>query len=357
MERSSSRGAARSDPRPSIGSLMENPRSAKLLNEIVNISAGAKPGKVNDKLMAACRAALTDPDPQSRSRDFALLLTQMRAEDGAALHQLFLELDAAGKPLPDYSSFATRWGEVDGGGALEYLMNEEPLRMPGRDVRDIARGWGAKDPQGALAWMAAHEEIAQNFGGRGRIFEGWVRSDSDGATAWLLQQKPGREVVDCVAGAMPEQLHSKDMLVAVKWLADLPDDGVMAVASAQGWHTALNNLNELSYKSASDVWSEVRDQPWAGFDQFARLADQTSRTRTASEGLGGFLNELGNHWPADQITTRFQQWTDGNPERVAEWLGNAPPSPVRTAAIKGLILTLEKTDPEAAAEWRKEIAE
>jgi hypothetical protein len=353
--RSSSRTAGRQETRQSIGSLMENPRSAKLLNDMVNISAEAKPGKVNERLISAARATLTDPDPQSRSRDFALLLTQMRPEDGAAMHALFLELDAAGKPLPDYSPFAVRWGEVDGKGAYEHLMNEQPPRMPGRDLRDIARGWGAKDPQAALAWMAQNEWLAQNFEGRGRVFEGWVRSDSEGATAWLLKQNPRVEVLDYVASAMPERLHSTDMMTAMRWLVDLPDDGIMAMASQQGWRTALDNLNEVSYKNASTIWAEVKDQPWAGFEQFERLASQASRTRTASEGMGGFLNELANNWPAEEVTERFQKWSETNAEKTSEWLGNAPPSAVRTAAIHGLIRTLETTDPAAAAQWREEL--
>ncbi|MES2657875.1 MAG: hypothetical protein V4689_04615 [Verrucomicrobiota bacterium] len=351
--RSSSRVGDRPEARQSLGSLMENPRSAKLLNEMVSISAEAKPGQVNAKLIAACRATLTDPDPESRNRDFALLLTQMRAEDGAAMHELFLELDAAGKPLPNYSAFATRWGEVDGKGAYVYLFNEVPPRMPARDLRDIARGWGAKDPQAALAWMTEHVEIGQRFGGLGRVFEGWVRGDSDGATAWLLKQKPGIELVDCVAGAMPEQLHCKDMMTSIDWLVALPDDGIMGMASQQGWRTALDNLNELSYQNASTIWGKVKDQPWAGFGQFERLADQASRTRSASEGMGGFLNELSNSWPAEEVTSKFQEWSEKDPERTSAWLAKAPPSAVRTAAIQGLVATLEKSDPEAAAQWRE----
>jgi hypothetical protein len=335
---------------------MENPRSAKLLNEIVTISAEAKPGQVNAKLIAACRATLMDPDPESRNRDFALLLTQMRAEDGAAMHELFLELDAAGKPLPNYSSFATRWGEVDGKGAYAYLMNEVPQRMPGRDLRDIARGWGAKDPQAALAWMAENNDLAEKFGGRGRIFEGWVRGDPDGATAWLLKQQPGFEVVDCVASAMPEHFRTKDMMTAVDWLVSLPDEGIMGMASQQGWRTALDNLNEVSYQNASTIWGKVKDQPWMGFEQFERLAAQASKTRTASEGMGGFLNELSNSWPAEEVSSRFQQWSEQNPEKTSAWLADAPPSAVRTAAIRGLVATLEKSDPEAAAQWRAELA-
>lgn len=341
--------------RVSIGSLLENPRSAKLFTEIGEISTSAVPGQVNERLIAACRASLTDPDPLSRARDFALLLTQMRAEDGAAMHRLFLELDAQGKPLIEYSSFAMRWGEVDGGGALRHLMEEVPLRMPERDVRLIVRGWGTKDPQGALAWMAENEEVAENYNGRGRVFEGWVRNDSDGATAWLLKQKPGRDVINCVAGAMPEQLLSKDVRTAVKWLADLPDDGLMGVASQQGWRTAIDNLHELSYQSASGVWAEVSGEPWAGFEQFAHLADRTSKTRSAAEGLGGFLNELSNSWPAEDVTKSFRQWSERNPEQVSGWLAEAPDSPVRTAAIHGLIKTLEKSDPAAAEQWRRAV--
>lgn len=355
--RSASQRAPRSESRPSLGSLMENPRSARLLSEMLDISRSGKPGSVNAKLMAACRAALTDPDPQSRSRDFALLLTQMRPEDGASLHELFLELHRQGKPLAEYAAFATRWGEVDGRGAYDVLMHQVPQRMPDRDLISIARGWGAKDPQSALAWMAENEQLAMRFGGRARIFEGWVRNDPDGATAWLLQQEPSGELVDCVASAMPERLRSTDLMTAMKWLADLPDDGVMAVASQHGWGSAMNDLNELSYKSASEVWSVVRDQPWAGFEQFARLAEQTSRTRSATDGMGGFFDELAHDWPAEEVKMRFQNWSEAEPERIAEWLSDAPPSALRTAAIRGMVATLERTDPVAAEEWRKELGD
>ena len=47
----------------------------------------ATDGAVNEKLIKLCRNTLDDTDAESRKRDFAMLMEQLRPEDAAAMHE------------------------------------------------------------------------------------------------------------------------------------------------------------------------------------------------------------------------------------------------------------------------------
>ncbi len=182
------RTSVRHDARPtSISSLLPTARSARLFNSLDEIAAEPK-GGVNKKLMAAMRTTLADNDPTRRSRDFAILLDLMRPEDAFAVHDLFLELHRDGQTLGEYAPFANRWGQIDGAGALESLMNEKPMRLPPQDFRNIIIGWSTNDPQSALAWMKEHPDVPGSRTNFDAVIQGWINLDRDAATRFLIDQ-------------------------------------------------------------------------------------------------------------------------------------------------------------------------
>jgi hypothetical protein len=170
---SGSRSSSKRDDRgASPADFVDDGPTARLLASFAEIEAGAVPGKPNEKLLHACRGALMDANLQRRERNYSLLLQLMRPEDGPALHELFLELHREGRAYGDYKTFASRWGEVDAAGALEYLDKQVPRVLPPPDFRAVVRGWGQKDPAAALKWMNDHPEMAQENDGRSAVVEG-----------------------------------------------------------------------------------------------------------------------------------------------------------------------------------------
>jgi hypothetical protein len=73
-------------------------------------------------------------------------------------------------------------------------------------------------------------------------------------------------------------------------------------------------------------------------------------------GDADFLNHLVANGSTEDISNQFERWAAKEPDLTSGWLAkHADSSPFRAAAIKGMVRYLEKTDPEAAAAWRKEI--
>ncbi len=337
---------------------IQDPRSAKLFRDLAAIAAFAnnQPGVINDRLISACRETLMDTDPIRRNRDFAVLLEQMRPEDAATIHQCFVELQEEGRSFSEYESFASRWGEVDGQGALDYLMAQVPRVVNGSNFRDVARGWGHVKPMAALAWMAAHEKESLEMGGRAAVVDGWMQTDVAAATHWVLNQKlDQQEASNCITSGMIAQLHNHGLEVASRWLADLPDDGVMAEAASMAWKHCEPDFRQLPYETAARMFGLVCEQPWMTVTKFTRLTTAVSSSRTAVEGLAGFLKELEKTWPPEKVSARFKSWAAANRSATVSWINNAPRSPIRDAAILGLSAELKETDPVAAAMWREQI--
>ena len=326
----------------SVADMIHDEKTAQLIASFDEIQAGAVPGKVNAKLIHALRGVLTDGDLLRRERNHSLLLEIMRQEDFPALHELYLEMHRDnGRAFGEYKTFAAKWGEIDPEGAFAYLQAQKPQVLPSDDLKALMRGWGKTDPESALSWVEENPELSQRFGARMALMEGWLRSDPQAATNWLAKNRttldPG-VYIECVRMGLIEQIHgaSTDIQGAVDWLTGLPDDGINGMAASHAWNTSQWCLSELTYETAASVWGKLGNEPWMDFGQFQHFANVTSRTRTASEGMAGFFAELEKTWPQEKIVQQFERWAGTDPDRVANWLENAPASPVTDAARAGL---------------------
>ncbi|MBB5352720.1 hypothetical protein HNR46_002968 [Haloferula luteola] len=333
---------------------MPDAETARLLNQLVEIEAAAVPGQVNEKLLSACRTVMNDPNFRRRTRNYGLLIELMRAEDGPALHEMFLEIHQLGRTFHEYGDFATRWGEIDPQGALAYLSNQDPPRLPPQDLQSVARGWGTVDPEGAMQWFDEHPELA-SLGGRTAVIEGWIRQDPVAAREWLSNSSlglTGNELFQGTRAAFLEQIEGPNVDVqnAVEWIAGLPDEDDSMAAFA--WRSSQWPLTELPYETAAGVWSQVAGERWIQFDDFTKFCDVAGASRTATTGQAGFLEVLGTHWSSDGIRDRFEEWSAQDPAATSAWLATAPDSEVTRSAIAGMVRYLESADPEAAALWQ-----
>lgn len=338
-----------------IAQLVADAPFARLLVSLTEISNGARPGEPNQRLIDACRKALTTADAERRRRDFYLLMELMRPEDAAAIHRQFLEMHREGRGFaPEYATFGHRWGEIDAPGALDYMMAEKPFRMPPPDFHYLIRGWAEKDPQAAVNWLKQHPEMATGMNGRFALLEGWIREDPAGATSWMLSENmPLNELAQCVSGGTLQQLYGPGLTEAAKWLSELPDDnGPMSTAARIGWKSIQIQLSELSYEQASTAWCQLAGSSWMTLEDFTQFGNNLSRSTANPEGLPGYLNAVAAKWPADQVSRKFEQWAAGDPGSTIDWLTNAPDSALLKPALEGAIRALEKSDPELASQLR-----
>lgn len=322
------RKGTRQEARPaSIASLLPTARSARLFSSFEEIATEPK-GGVNKKLMAAMRTTLADNDPTRRGRDFALLLDLMRPEDAQAVHELFLEMHREGQTMGEYAPFANRWGQIDGAGALETLMNEKPMRLPPQDFRNIIIGWSTNDPQSALAWMKDHPEVHGSRTNFDAVIQGWINLDRDAATRYLIDQPlTMRDRVRATLNAADEILTGSGVDATVSWLTSFPSNQENDVAAAAALDHIGWRLNELSYDKAANVWASLSEKSIGRIDQLEGFANSSATARQATNGSRGFIDALATTWPVEQATSRFTTWSQQDPERVKNFLNQHGDSP------------------------------
>ena len=218
------------------------------------------------------------------------------------------------------------------------------------------------DPEGALKWMDEHSEEAVRCGGRIGVVDGWLKTDPAGAAKWIASSADKLDpnaYAECVGYAFSAHIFSgsTDLAGGASWLAALPDDENSNAAAAYSWQRMQWALKQLPYERAAEVWSKVGNEPWMDFEQFVSFSNSTANATLAKGGLGSYLEALGESWPEDKISTQFERWSMEDTTGTMEWLSEAPSTPVTKAAIRGLVKTLEQTDPQAAATWSAKLAE
>jgi hypothetical protein len=243
---------------------------------------------------------------------------------------------------------------VDGKGAMEYFKAHPELKMSQWDMRQVIKGWGQSAPQEALSWFSENAEFAQKFQPANAVLQGWSREDPDAATAWLLANSSSPAMTAAsLSEIMLEQLYGKGLLHAGEWLAALPDTEAVSPAKHMAWMSIQGRFRELGSEDAAAVWRTMGSQSWMGWQDFEGF---TGNVAAANGGDTAFLNAAASGDSAGQISSQFERWAATEPERSSAWLTRHPDdSPFRTAAIRGMLRHLDKTDPEAAAAWRQQL--
>ncbi|MDB6078120.1 MAG: hypothetical protein JWO82_1867 [Akkermansiaceae bacterium] len=351
----SGRPSARREARgSSIAALLPTARSAQLFASLDEI-AGEPKGAVNKKLLTAMRTTLSDNDPTRRNRDFAILLDLMRPEDALAVHNLFLEFHRDGQTFGEYAPFANRWGQIDGAGALDALMNEQPMRLPPRDLRNIIAGWSRNDPQSALTWIKDHPEVPGASFSFDAVIQGWVNVDRDAATRYLLDHPLSmNDRVRATGNAADEILSSSGIEATVNWLVSFPPTGENNIAANSALNGISWRLGELPYDKAADAWATLSKNSIGGIDQLGRFTEASAEARTATQGTRGFIDALAEKWPVEQAVSSFATWSQQNPVEVKNYLTQYGDSPYiksisQGLAAKGVDLSLvPQEEPDAA---------
>jgi hypothetical protein len=336
--------------------LIKDRRTQELVTALDDIIAGAQSGVRNERYVQAARGVLLDNNWERRTRNFGLLLESLRPEDTVAIQELFAAMGKEGRPFEEYRYFGTRWGEVDGRGAMEYFKTHPELRLSPWDMRQVIKGWGQSAPQEALAWLAENKDFAQRYPqATNGVLQGWSRSDPDAAASWLLTNSTNPALTaSSLSEIMLEQLYGKGLKGSGDWLVSLPDSADVNAAKHAAWVSIQNRLYSLGTDDAAALWGTMSNQSWIGWSDFEAFS------RNASAASGGddaaFLGAVLNKTSPDQIGAQFERWATEAPELASGWLTrHADNTPFRTAAIQGMVRYLEKSDPEAANVWRQQL--
>ncbi len=325
---------------------------------IAQIDPAEQPGLHNPRFLATATAALNYSQFERRQLNFRLVLDRMRPEDALILHWRFVELERAGRPFAhEYAAFATRWGQLDGEGAMAFCATLDPAFLKNRDLENFIRGWGMTRPEAALAWIKSHPDQMAGRTPYPPLLQGWLDSDPQAATAWLTSQKilnPG-QLSNCLSSAFLNELYASGLGGTTAWLASLPDDGPFADAVLAAWNNNQDRFGNLNPEQASVAMANLINEPWLGVAEFESFSGNVARANNGNRAK--FMECLAEKWPEPQVSEKFRQWAVNEPQRVGALLLNLPTSPLRTAGIKGLLKTLESTDPTTAAIWQRQLEE
>lgn len=335
--------------------VVKDSRTGNLLESLAEITSDAKAGQVSERFLKAVDTALLDSNYERRRRNFGLLMEHLRPEDAPELHKAFVRMHGEGRPYEEYSVFATRWGEIDGAGALAFLRSTGVPVEP-RDFDEIMKGWGQVNPASAMQWLADNAEYAADFRGEPAVLRGWARENPAEATQWLLAHgnMDSDRLQQSVGALMLEQLYGQGLERTAQWLASLPDDETFTAASRAAWHMHLRRFESLRPEEAVTLWKSVGNEPWMQVREFQRFIGLAGRTPERNAEILSSLAQGG----AGDVSGQFQRWAAADPTTTSEWLAANPQiSPdFRREAIQGLVTALEKESPADAAEWRKQLA-
>ena len=342
-------------PGPEIPMMTKDKRTLEFLENLSVINAAAKPGSLNAQYLKAGEKVLLDSNSERRARNFGLLMEHLRPEDALPMHEALLAMHRQGRPYEEYRLFATKWGEVDGKGAMDYYKSNPDSKLSPRDIQDILKGWGQSAPLDALTWIGANPDTAKDLAPASAVVRGWSGEDPEAATAWLLANSTSPQIAAMgVSGIMEEQLYGKGIHAAGEWLARLPDTDDANAAARAGWISVQRRLDRLSAEDAGDLWRTLGNKSWMGWNEFQNFTRTIANANGNSENE--FLNAAASKGGAEGITSQFERWTASDPELTSQWLTqHSADSPFGTAAIRGMVRYLEKTDPQAAEAWRRKL--
>jgi len=344
--------------KPADPKLASDPRSIRLMELMAKLDGDAEPGKPNATFVSAAVLTLEDSLFHRRQRDFRLLMEKMRPEDARAIHEHFKELERKGRYFgPEYEAFAMRWGQVDGEGAMAFWTAREPFDLKPNDMANLVTGWANSDPEKALAWVEGHQDLLGPMNAYRPLVVGWLASDPVTAATWLSNAKLSpHQYVDCVNGAALDKVYSDGVEGASEWLASLPqDDNHPEGAAKLGWMLNIGRLQNLDPGLAAGAWSKVGSKTWMTAGDFDVFCSSVAIGNGGS--LEGFAEQLSTKWPAAEAGSQFARWTEKDPDAVGSILAKLPDSKIRDAGLEAMLGTLEKTSPDQAEVWRKELGQ
>jgi hypothetical protein len=240
---------------------------------------------------------------------------------------------------------------------MAFWTAREPFDLKPNDMANLVTGWATSEPEKALAWIGAHQDLLGPMNAYRPLMVGWLASDPVAAGTWLSNAKlTTHQYLDCVNGAVLDKVYSDGVEGASEWLASLPQDENHPEEAAKfGWMMHIGRLGNLDPGLAAGAWSKVGGKTWMSANDFNAFCDTVANGNGGS--LEGFAEQLSTKWPAVEANSQFARWTETDPDAVGSILERLPASELRDAGMEAMLGTLEKTAPDQAEAWRKQLGQ
>lgn len=338
---------------------LPDPRTGSLLDRLAQIAAQAQPGLVNQTFQDECWSVLLDNDYERRTRNFGLLLSALRPEDGIALHQLFNQAHREGRDYADeYARFASHWGEIDGNGVMTFYFDPQNPTPNPYDVHNALKGWGQKAPQAAMDWAIANQAMLAGkphsvFGNQQNpiiaVLRGWGRNDPEGATTMMNQYFPsGEERTEATRTLYIESLFGRGLEETIHWIKRLPEGGQDSFPmGSELFGDTIRRMRDAGAAppEIAQNFLKFADAPWLNQKDFEKMADLFGEKNPA------IAEQLTAASARPVMQQKFSTWASQNPDRMGEWLNHNSTSALYDLGTAELARSLRTIDPQAAAIW------
>ncbi|MFC1453976.1 hypothetical protein ACFLQL_02225 [Verrucomicrobiota bacterium] len=246
-----------------------------------------------------------------------------------------------------------KWAESDPSAALEYAMGIESRRTGTAAVSNLLAQWAQSDPTAAFNWFNNNlEENPQLLKSAANdLFTKMAEVNPVLAldNAWQLEQKNIRNTaIHSIVNQMMAAGQKDQLMQYFNAMSDPTSQGMLAKAVVDQWATY--------YPEMTAKW-------------IAGLDDPTVRN-TATMALiskWGYDNPgMAAQWVADlpkdenwsaEVSRMVRVWARESPDEAATWLlAFSPPAAHLDPAVRQLVRTVMRTNPEGAMAWADAIS-
>ena len=290
-DRATSRGAT------ADASSKEKSRTARAARAVAGSSSGGL-----KRLEAIVRGA----NALDRNRALLAFIDQLAPEDFEDAVERFRSLDLGDDRDGEFALLLSAWAKLDPLSALAYARENT---NGGFATNTILTSWATADPEAAIQWAKANHEGEDGNEFFAGIIRGLAGTDPARATELLTSMPRGDERGDALEEMVPHML--KDGPAAAQmWVSSIGDP-------------ILRNglMNEMA-------------EPMAAIDPKSTAAWLLANPSEASTRR------------MDEV---FEEWVQKNPQEALTSFDALPAGELRTKALEGLVGSVAKENPKAAA--------
>lgn len=294
---------------------------AGAMADLEEIASSASPGQTNPALLAKLDAILSFPGANVRQAHWQTLLTAMRAEDAAAVHELFRAKARDGRHFDrEFETFCHRWGQLHGTAAAQTIVST----YAGTDniVSHVLMGWGSRDAIAALAWADQQPGLAAEKA-TSAIVKGLGQKSAREAESLVLANWNSKPFVNIRREVAAMHVAEKGFSGTLPWFEQIAGSGSPDKFKVESLETLLKIANkgqdagkaiQLARQYAGQPWlpmeagnqigfSYIGEDPMASLNALAQLPSKPAQ----EAAVRVFYNHMG------QEST--SQWLIANPAR------------------------------------------
>ena len=313
------------------------------------------PPRTDDELISALRGAFTDPVEHRKNKAFLDLFEYLTPESAVRIVDVFGEFYQRGiQQELAWRTFWTRWGEIDGAGALEFAVNNPKFARSGHlHIEMLMKGWSTVDPDSAERWLRAHPEVPHQGWMAAALAGSWATSDPDRATSMLFSLPLKPDELNQGLGTLAETLRLTGGLEKVGVWFERLDAPVKQLAFSHA--AARIKDGDLDY--AKDWFALQADKPWRVDSHYLEFIQRygTKDPAAAAAWVFSIPPNAGESYPIGTSKV-MEQWTMKDAPSASSWLMQRRQETWWPRAAKGYFNGLEKRDPTAAEAFMDALA-